>query len=709
MEIKSKLKRNSLFLVYLLSIVLAITLFTPSHISTNMLAIFEHDENIEKLKIMNSFEKASTLFVSIEGFSSENRKKLLQIEKELQTFDFVTKTTFNTSKIEISDYMKKNYYLLSDFEGILVDKETVEAKVKALKESLLDSLFYTPVDKNDPFKLFKFNLHGQDTMRKNGFLALGERGYLLSVALDAKLSDMENAQKIASKLSLYFENKKDVLVFSTLFFTAENSLIIKSSVHTILYLSFALLILLFFITLRDYKLLLANSVTLGSSIFFALAISTYIFRELSIFTLAFGSAISSMSVDYLFHNYFHGQYKRKGINYSIMWAFFTTILGFFMLSFVAFPLIEQLAVFAILSLSFSYFQFTFLYPYLKLEPKEKRLNVLRLIKVKGFLPSNMVFLFSLLTIGYAGMNLEFDYNFQNLDYDNKVLKENRKIIEDALPKKSALLIEANSLDQLILRAKQLEEQVPSANSVADFALTQEEIHLKLALIKDYEFTSLRQLLIESASELGFKKGYFFDAYLFTKGIPKTYEPKQEAFKELGYEVIEKKGRFYTIATISSSEEQLLQEIEGISLLDSATLLKSSLSKMFESLLFYLFVSFLSIVFIILFIVKKKVVLALNFILFPVAVILLYLSFIQVNIMHLFSMIVIVVAGIDYGIYISKENSSRTNEAILYSLFTTFSGFGILVLSSIGAIHSIGEVISLGILAIFILILFLKLK
>jgi hypothetical protein len=158
-----------------------------------MLAIFESDENIEKLKIMNSFEKATTLFVSIEGFSNENRKKLLQIEKELNSFDFVKKTRFNTSKIEISDYMRKNYYLLSEFNGMVLDERSIETKVKALKASLLDSLFYTPMEKNDPFKLFTFNVNTQNTMTKNGFLTLGERGYLLTAELNAKLSNMEEA------------------------------------------------------------------------------------------------------------------------------------------------------------------------------------------------------------------------------------------------------------------------------------------------------------------------------------------------------------------------------------------------------------------------------------------------------------------------------------------------------------------------------------
>jgi hypothetical protein len=51
-------------------------------------------------------------------------------------------------------------------------------------------------------------------------------------------------------------------------------------------------------------------------------------------------------------------------------------------------------------------------------------------------------------------------------------------------------------------------------------------------------------------------------------------------------------------------------------------------------------------------------------------------------------------------------TKETKEAIFYSLFTSFSGFGILVLSSIGAIHSIGVVITVGVLSILFLVFFM---
>lgn len=129
--------------------------------------------------------------------------------------------------------------------------------------------------------------------------------------------------------------------------------------------------------------------------------------------------------------------------------------------------------------------------------------------------------------------------------------------------------------------------------------------------------------------------------------------------------------------------------------------------MFSSLLIYLSLAFMAMLLIIFYTAKEKSLLALNFIFFPVAMILLYLSFSAINIMHLFSIIIIIVSGVDYGIYMTKEESFETKEAIFYALLTSFSGFGILILSSIGAIHSIGVVITIGLLSILVLMLWLK--
>ena len=673
-----------------------------------MLSIFKSDKSIEKLKTVNSFESASTLFVTIKGFNRENKERLIAIEKRLKELPYIKETKLNSSKIEISDYLKKNYYLLSEFHPISINNQEIKSRVTALKNGLLDSFIYQPIDKNDPFGLFTFKLFDNANMTKDGFLALGEYGYLLTAKLDAKVSNMENAQRIESQLSAMFKDEKEVLLFSTLFFTAQNSKIIKNSVHTILYISFALFILLFFVTLRDYKILLANTLTLASSIFVALAFSTYIFREVSIFTLAFGSAISSISVDYLFHNYFHGQYQKKGINSSILIAFFTTLLGFALLAFVEFPLIAQLSVFAMISLGFSYFQFTFIYPHFGFTPKANRLNLSWLTDIQKRLPINAVFLFSLIAILYATLTIRFDYNLRNLDYNNVELQQKQKIIEENLPQKTTLLIEGNSPDELIAKAN----QIANIGAISNLALTQKEFNKKYREIEGYDFKKLKKLLEANAKLLKFKEGYFSNAYEFVEHIPSTYHVDLESLKEMGYEVIERGGKFYTLATIDKENIDRDKLAEGVYIINGLELIKKTTKRMFESLLFYLFIAFFAIVFIIFVWVREKIILALNFILFPIAIILLYLSVVTINIMHLFSIIIIIVAGIDYGIYMSKEHhqnsqSKATTEAIFYSLLTSFSGFGILILSSIGAIHSIGVVITIGIVSILFLVLFLK--
>jgi len=108
-------------------------------------------------------------------------------------------------------------------------------------------------------------------------------------------------------------------------------------------------------------------------------------------------------------------------------------------------------------------------------------------------------------------------------------------------------------------------------------------------------------------------------------------------------------------------------------------------------------------------VKSKFLYALNFIIFPSSFTLAILSiFCTINLMHLFSLIILIAIGIDYGIYMSNtDKQDNTILAIRYSLLSTFAGFGVLLFSSIVALESIGMVISLGIASIFLLIRSMK--
>ena len=70
--------------------------------------------------------------------------------------------------------------------------------------------------------------------------------------------------------------------------------------------------------------------------------------------------------------------------------------------------------------------------------------------------------------------------------------------------------------------------------------------------------------------------------------------------------------------------------------------------------------------------------------------------------------IILSISIDYGIYISSyKKDLNTDKAIIYSILTTFAGFGVLIFSNINALFSIGIASTVGILGILFLLIFLK--
>ena len=146
-----------------------------------------------------------------------------------------------------------------------------------------------------------------------------------------------------------------VYVFSPLFYFMENPKKIQNSVNMLLLVSVILLTLIYVVILRNSQLLLNTLITLSSSILVALAVVGLVWSEVSIFVLAFGVAVSSIGVDYMFHHYFHNHYcKKQPFNFSVFWGFTTTVSLFALFLFVDFMLIRQFSLFGIVCLTVSY-------------------------------------------------------------------------------------------------------------------------------------------------------------------------------------------------------------------------------------------------------------------------------------------------------------------------------------------------------------------
>jgi len=174
-------------------------------------------------------------------------------------------------------------------------------------------------------------------------------------------------------------------------------------------------------------------------------------------------------------------------------------------------------------------------------------------------------------------------------------------------------------------------------------------------------------------------------------------------KQLGFETKElDDGRWLSLAYIDSTAIGDLSMDEDVTVLEASKLLERGVEGSLSQLLVISAVTLLLIGTILYILLGNKMIRALNYVLIPLGVILFVLSFSgSLSIMHLFAMIIVMVAGIDYGIYMSHPKD-QTDEAIYYAMLTTFAGFGVFVFSNIGALHHIGSVITLAITATFIL-------
>ncbi len=669
-------------------------------LSTNLLSLFAPKDSVTKLHIATELGYTRELLIAVKGFDVKAQKKVEKLVQELNKLDSIKNIQYKTTPSQkLQKYYRDNFVLLSSFDSRVLSAKDIRKKLQEMKGTTTNNLFYTPVNKNDPLGLFSMEQRSTNISTKGKYLSLGEYGYLLHVRTSVSPSQMNKAKLLYKNVHEVIDKYPNVIAFSGFFYTVENASMIKKDVMLIAIISALILLLMYIILLKNVKILLHTLLALFSSTLFASLGTLLFFDNFHIISLAFGMSITAVSIDYLFHYYFHGFYEeKKKIDRNVLYGFLTTLSTFVIFAFIPVVLIAQISFFTILSLSFSYFLFTFVFKYLEIKGYGKSLGNTRSY---AFIPSYVVIFISSILLVYSFVNIKLDNNIRNLDYQNNVLQAVEKTFRDSTSSTlSPVLVHASSTEKLISNLHILKEQQSKSFSFASFVLDEQTCITKAKRIKAYDFIRVNTLVNEEAIKLGFRENYFQNSYSFTQDIPLCAYDDLEIFELLGLKVIEKEGKVYTIAFVSESSKALEYcFVESISVKE---MFSEVSKKMYEDITKYsLFVLFI-ILFLLVISVKKKFFYALNYILFPLSVTLAILVFLgEINIMHIFAFIILVAIGIDYGIYMSNTiKADRTILSIHYSLLSTFGAFGVLVFSSIVALHSIGLVISLGVVSIF---------
>ena len=111
---------------------------------------------------------------------------------------------------------------------------------------------------------------------------------------------MDEAKKLYKQVHEITSHYDNIIAFAGFFYTVENSTKIKGDITKIIALSTILLVVIYLVLLRSLKLLLNTVTTLFSSMIFALLVSTLVYKDFHIISIAFGMSITAVSIDYLF-------------------------------------------------------------------------------------------------------------------------------------------------------------------------------------------------------------------------------------------------------------------------------------------------------------------------------------------------------------------------------------------------------------------------
>lgn len=129
--------------------------------------------------------------------------------------------------------------------------------------------------------------------------------------------------------------------------------------------SVVLILLLLLYVFRSPLPIVATLSTIAIAVFTALAFTWYVFGNIHVFTLVFGTSIIGVSIDYAVHFFVHWKTGVRNVRSSIikglLLGFLTTELSYIALTFAEFSLLRQMAVFSIVGLLSAFLTITLLF------------------------------------------------------------------------------------------------------------------------------------------------------------------------------------------------------------------------------------------------------------------------------------------------------------------------------------------------------------
>jgi hypothetical protein len=601
-------------------------------------------------------------------------------------------------------------------------------KLKALgvsKEFIINNGFVSTADSSTLLLFVTPTYPGTDTKMNEGFV---DRLYAYQNTINAN-----------------FANEAQLTYFGSPFIALANARQIKSDIQSTVLFSIAILMLILILFYKRIFIPIILFIPAICGAAFSLAVVYFINDSISAISISIGAILLGITVDYSLHIITHYRENTdikalyQSVTKPILTSSITTAVAFLCLLFVNSKVLQDLGIFASMSVIVSAFSALLIVPHLYQPRKNVKETLIDKFAGHRFEKNKILLVLTIIAVTFGAFTftkVRFNNNIADLNYVPKEMKASEKQLENlgSIGAKSIYLsVYSDSTEVLLSKNNQLERQlnqlqkdgiIEDYTSIGGVVLSKENQIKKLeqwnSFWKKSKVDTVLQRVNQAALKLGFNPGAFQS---LEKLLNKDYSILGiQDYKEIETlfldEFYSDRDGFQTLSTIVKTNPlnrtQVIHALEQdhLVLIDRKHLNEQFLGQIkddFKSLMNYSFIA----VFLILLLFFRRIELAILSII-PIVLTglvttgFIYLLDLELNIFSTIVTTLVLGLGIDFSIFMTsglqqryttgKNNLKVYRTSIVLAVLTTVLSIGVLIFAKHPALKSISLISLIGITA-----------
>lgn len=591
-----------------------------------------------------------------------------------------------------------------------------------------------------------------DFTLKDGFLVSKDEQHLLLFITPKYPSNnttenglfSQQLYQLRDDLNGVFKDKVTSSYFGGTLIAVANAQQIKSDIQLTVTIAMILLMSVFIVFYRKLTIPIILFVPTLLAGLLAIAILSVIRSEISAISLGIGAVLLGVTLDYSLHILTHIRNNEtieqlfEGVSKPILMSSLTTAMAFLCLLFVDSQALQDLGVFAAISvLGASVFALIFIPQAYKGTSRNTsktsfidKMAAYQYHKNKILIGSIVAFL---ILSAFTYHRVTFNKDISKLNFQPEAIKSAEAALDKLIniSSKSLYVIAFGTNEQDVLetndgifnKLQNLEknQNILSFNSVGALVTSDKKQKVAIQTWERFwtpEIKAQTQInLIENGNKFGFKPATFHEFYSL---LDHEFQPLTiNEYKEINVvpidDFIAKDGNFMTISSVVNVDEANIQEVknafkdaQNTLVIDRQAMNETLLGHLkndFNNLLFYCFIAVLLLLFLFYRNLKLTLVTVIPIIItWFVTIGIMGLLYLEFNIFNIIISTFIFGLGVDYSIFMTNGMLTGTSSmathktSIILSVLTTILGVGVLIFAKHPALHSLATISIIGILA-----------